>query len=67
MLFSIVVPVYGVEKFLSKCIESILVQDYHDYELILVDDGSKDSSASICDSYQKRVVGKQYLLFLIEI
>lgn len=54
MLFSIVVPVYGVEKFLSKCIESILVQDYNDYELILVDDGSKDSSASICDSYQKR-------------
>ena len=53
MLFSIVVPVYGVEKFLSKCIESILVQDYNDYELILVDDGSKDSSASICDSYQK--------------
>lgn len=43
MLFSVVVPVYGVEKFLSQCIESILAQSYSDFELILVDDGSIDN------------------------
>lgn len=53
MLFSIVVPVYGVEKFLSQCIESILAQSFTDFELILVDDGSVDQSGSICDYYQK--------------
>lgn len=51
MLFSVVVPVYGVEKFLSQCIESILTQSYSDFELILVDDGSIDNSGIICDVY----------------
>lgn len=50
-LISIVVPVYNVEKYLNKCIESIINQSYSNLEIILVDDGSKDSSGIMCDSY----------------
>lgn len=48
---SIIVPVYNVENYISKCIESILIQTFTDLELILVDDGSLDSSGIICDKY----------------
>lgn len=51
---SIVVPVYNVEKFLSRCIDSIICQTYKNLEIILVDDGSKDNSSSICDLYEKK-------------
>lgn len=54
MLFSIIVPVYGVEKFISKCIDSVLKQNYIDFELILVDDGSRDHSGNICEWYKKK-------------
>ncbi len=50
-MISIIVPVYNVEKYISRCIESILSQQYNDFELILVDDGSPDNSGCICDSY----------------
>ncbi len=50
-MISIIVPIYKVEKFLSKCIESILNQTYSDFELILVDDGSPDKCSNICDKY----------------
>lgn len=53
MKFSILVPVYNVEKYLEECIESLLAQDYKDYEIILVDDGSKDLSPAICDGFAK--------------
>ena len=48
---SIIVPVYNVEKFLARCIESILGQSFTNYELIIVDDGSIDRSSIICDEY----------------
>ena len=54
MRFSIIVPIYKVEKYLSQCIESILSQTYENFELILVDDGSPDSCPNICDEYAKK-------------
>ncbi len=54
MFFSVIVPIYNVEKYLKRCIESVLLQDFGDFELILVDDGSPDGSALICDKYQKK-------------
>ena len=50
-MVSIIIPVYKVEKYLSKCIESIFKQTYFDLELILVDDGSPDKCPEICDTY----------------
>lgn len=49
MLISIVVPVYNVEAFLEKCVDSLISQTYQDLEIILVDDGSTDSSGQLCD------------------
>ncbi len=54
MLFSIIVPVYNMEKWLNGCVDSILGQSFGDFELILVDDGSTDRSGEICDSYAAR-------------
>lgn len=51
-LISVVVPVYNVENYLSICIESIIYQDYKNIEIILVDDGSTDSSGKICEKYK---------------
>ena len=48
---SIIVPVYNVEKYIHRCVESILAQTFDDFELILVDDGSEDHSGDICDDY----------------
>lgn len=48
---SIIVPVYNVEQYLPRCIDSILYQSFADFELLLIDDGSKDKSGAICDEY----------------
>lgn len=64
MRFSIIVPIYNVEKFITKCVESVLSQSFKDYELILVDDGSPDNCPAICDKFANqdsrvRVLHKQ--------
>ena len=53
-MISVIVPVYGVEKYLSKCIESLVKQTFKDIEVILVDDGSPDSCGKICDMYAEK-------------
>lgn len=52
LLVSIIVPIYNAEIFLERCINSILKQSYKNFELILVDDGSTDSTLSICQNFQ---------------
>ena len=54
MKLSIIIPVYNMEKYLEQCMESILNQTYKGYEIILVDDGSTDSSSKICDNYVEK-------------
>lgn len=63
-VFSVIVPIYKVEKYLKQCVDSILRQTFSDFELILVDDGSPDDCPQICDEYAKqdnrvKVVHKQ--------
>lgn len=53
-LLSVIVPIYNSEHYLHKCIDSILSQSMSDFELILIDDGSVDSSGKICDEYAKK-------------
>lgn len=52
--FSIIIPVYNVEKYINECVDSVLNQTYTNFEIILVDDGSTDSSPQICDSYAEK-------------
>lgn len=54
MLFSVIVPIYNVEKYLIRCIDSVISQSFEDFELILVDDGSPDSCPEICDEYARK-------------
>lgn len=49
--FSIIIPVYNAEKYLPHCMESLLNQNYHDFEIVLINDGSTDQSGLLCDEY----------------
>ncbi|ORU01002.1 Glycosyl transferase, group 2 family protein [Anaerovibrio sp. JC8] len=53
-MLSIIVPVYNVEQYLERCLTSLLAQEYKDIEIILVDDGSEDSSGKLCDDYAEK-------------
>lgn len=53
-LISVIIPVYNSESYLHRCVDSLLTQNYTDFELILVDDGSCDSSGNICDEYARK-------------
>ena len=50
-MVSCIIPVYNTEKYLPRCIESVLAQTFVDWEMLLIDDGSTDASGSICDEY----------------
>jgi len=54
MFFSVIVPIYKVEKYLKRCVDTILSQTFSDFELILVDDGSPDGCPGICDAYAEK-------------
>lgn len=53
-MISVIIPVYNVEKYLNQCVASVVAQTYTDFELLLIDDGSTDSSGQLCDQWQKR-------------
>ena len=57
-LFSIIIPAYNAGKFLGKAVDSVLNQDFDDYELIIVDDGSKDNTLEICNTYAEKFKDK---------
>ena len=54
--FSIVIPVYNVENYIGKCLESIKNQTFKDYEIIVVDDGSNDNSMKIVKKYDTKII-----------
>ena len=54
MKFSVLIPVYNTEKYLDKCINSVLNQSFQDFEVIIVDDGSTDNSTNVCDEYYRQ-------------
>lgn len=53
-MITVIVPVYKVEKYLNRCVDSILTQTYQDFEILLVDDGSPDNCGKICDEYAEK-------------
>ena len=53
-LITVIVPVYNIEPYIERCIQSILHQTWENWELVLVDDGSEDSSGKICDKYAQK-------------
>ena len=53
-MISVIVPVYKVEEYLDKCVQSILAQTYRDFEILLVDDGSPDNCPQLCDRYAQK-------------
>ena len=50
-MISIIIPIYKVERVLRRCLDSVLVQNYTDYEVLMVDDGSPDGCGAICEEY----------------
>lgn len=53
-LVSVIIPIYGVEKELPRCLDSLLAQTYSNFELLLIDDGSKDGSYRVMEEYARR-------------
>lgn len=54
VVVSVVIPVYNTEKYIRKCLDSVILQTFSDWECIVVDDGSTDDSGSICDEYARQ-------------
>ena len=63
---SIIVPIYNVEKYVRQCIESIINQTYKNIQIILVDDGSTDTSGLICDEYALMIELKLFIRKMVD-
>lgn len=64
-LISVIVPVYNAESFLHMCVDSILKQTFHDFELILIDDGSKDMSLKVINELSEKIKELKYIIMKI--
>lgn len=64
---SIIIPIYNAEKYLCRCVDSIIVQTFTDFELLLIDDGSLDDSKQICDKYAKKIYVFRYFIKKMEV
>ena len=53
-MITMIIPVYNAERTIARCIDSVLKQEYTNFELLIVDDGSTDNSGAICDSYEEK-------------
>ena len=53
-IISVIIPIYNIEKYLGRCLESVINQSYTKLEIILIDDGSTDNSGKICDDYKEQ-------------
>lgn len=60
MTLSVIVPVYNVEKYLQRCVDSILNQTFSDYEIILINDGSTGNCVDLCGVYRRALIAKEY-------
>lgn len=58
---SVIIPAYNVEKYLDKCMNSVLNQSFTDFEVLLIDDGAKDSTVQLCDKYG-RFCTEEYII-----
>ena len=67
MKLSIIIPVYNTEQTLEKCIDSVLQSSLNNFEIILVNDGSTDNSANICESYKNSYPRTSFRLFIKKI
>ncbi len=54
LLISVIIPIYNVERYLPKCLDSVIQQTYPNLDIVLVDDGSSDKSGMICDKYAQK-------------
>ena len=64
---SILIPVYNVEKYLSKCLESILLQTYKNIEIIIINDGTTDSSLDIANLYASSMISFMYIAMKMQV
>lgn len=65
-MISVIVPIYRVEDYLDKCVQSIVAQTYTDLEIILVDDGSPDGCPAMCDAWAEKIEESQSFISQME-
>ena len=64
--FSIIIPVYNVEKYIKRCLDSVINQSYNNYEIIVVDDGCTDNSIKIAKNYPAKIISNKHKIKVIK-